>query len=123
MSDTTTEAGERPVHLLANSYDLQDLEKASAEAAKAKADDRDAAYGAIARDAALNKDVIEGREKPALPEGTRFETIEGADGQEVEMAVAIPDGEEASADGDTAKSTTTTRRRRATPETDDAATA
>jgi hypothetical protein len=107
MADPT---GFPPVPLLANSYDLQSLEKATL-AAEAISDDtkRAEAFGKLATDHALNQDVLNGLNSPAVPEGTKLETVEDALGREVEVPVAIVDEESAAQD------TGSTGRRRKPP--------
>lgn len=123
MSEKTTEAGHPPISLLANSYNFQDLEKASIDAGKTKADERDGAFAKIAHDQALNKDVLKGQDAPSLPEESQFVEVDTEDGKKT-MIVGAPEKEaleqrkelDAAAEGDATDTAPKSRRSRDTTE-------
>jgi len=85
-----TEEKPSPLALGALSYDFQELEKASAAALGEKDPAaRDAALGAIALDQALNRDVVEGMTRPAVPEGQALREVELPDGSKREQLVDV----------------------------------
>lgn len=102
MADKTSEPkrGYPPVALPANSFEFGELEERLNKAVKGK-DGGPAAIDSAIRDSLLLKDVVEGQERPGLPEGTKLGKITTQGGQEVEAAVSKPadakSGEEATA--------------------------
>jgi hypothetical protein len=106
--DTSTAATESTdaIPLLANSYNFGALEKASHHAANLKdPDKRNAALAKIAEEKALNQDVIEGRNSPAVPEGQKLAQTVDAQGREVTAPVLDtkadqPDAEEPAVEPD-----------------------
>jgi hypothetical protein len=104
MADKTKEPkqGHPPVALPANSFEFSELEQKLDAAVKAKGDKGGpAAIDQAVRDSAQLPEVIEGQERPGLPEGTELKTIETQGGQTVEAPVSKPadakSGEEATA--------------------------
>lgn len=92
--------GHPPIALPANSFDFGELEERLNKAVKGKDGGPAAIDGAI-RDSLLLKEVVEGHERPGLPEGTELKKVTTQGGQEVEAAVSTPvdakSGEEATA--------------------------
>jgi hypothetical protein len=85
-------AGFLPVPLLSNSYNFQDLLKASDHVDSLKTDEgRSNALGELATKSASLQDVITGIEAPAVPEGTEMAKTTDSTGRETTAAVAIPD--------------------------------
>lgn len=104
MSDKTSEPkrGHPPIALPANSFEFGELEKNLGAALKVKGEEGGApAVDKAVRESAQLRDVIEGQERPGVPEGTELKTITTQGGQKVEAAVSIPaeakSGEEATA--------------------------
>lgn len=101
-----------PIPLLANSYDLQDLEKATLHAESLKTEDgQRKAFDAIAVGKALNQEVLEDRDAPPAPEGTVLADVEDASGRTVKAPVAIPATEEEAEPEGEAVAAATSRRR------------
>ncbi len=116
MSDTTTaksDVGFPPVPLLANSYNLQDLEAAAGKVEGIDDEaERTQAFGQLVKEQAVLQDVVEGQDNPALPEGTELADVEDAQGRTVHVPVAI------AAEDEPAEGKTTSRRRKDAPATD-----
>lgn len=93
MSDKDQGIG--PVTLLANGYEVQELQKALEPVAKMKpGTERDEAIDKVVRETAVRQDVLEGRDAVPLPEGHELKTVTDAQGRKVDAAIATP-GEEA----------------------------
>lgn len=90
--ESTAPGGFAPVPLLSNSYNFQDLLKASDHVDTLKSEDgRSKALGDIATKSASLQDVIAGIDAPAVPEGSKMEETTDSTGRKVMAAVAIPD--------------------------------
>lgn len=95
MADTTEAAPKFYVPLLANSYDLQALEKELEHAFNLKTDQGQAkAVQKAVTGGAQLKDVLTEQGKPAVPEGCVIAEVQAADGRVVTAPVAIPGEEE-----------------------------
>ena len=91
IEESVAPAGFAPAPLLSNSYNFQDLLKASEHIEGLKTDEgRANALGAIATKSAVFQDVLTGIEAPALPEGTEMGKTEDANGREVTAPVTVP---------------------------------
>lgn len=85
-------AGFSPVPLLSNSYNFQELLKASDHIDSLKTDEgQSEALGKIATKSASLQDVIKGIEAPAIPEGTVMAETTDSTGRETTAPVAIVD--------------------------------
>lgn len=119
MSETAVETpGLPPINLHANSYNLQDLEKASRHAEGLKTDKGTGdALMKIADDLAANKEVLAHQRGVAVPEHHEIATVQDASGREVRAAVYVPtpeaeaDAEEAEQQVEAQTETVTSRRR------------
>lgn len=97
-TDTTERSGLPAIPLLATSYLFSDLLAASEHAEGLKTDDgRDRALADIPRKAAVDPEALDARDAPAIPEGTELRSVEDPQGREVEVAITIPEKEEAPA--------------------------
>jgi hypothetical protein len=115
MPETAEPAGLPPINLHANSYNLQDLEKASKHAEGLKTDEgRDKALGEIADKLAQNQEVLAHQRGVAVPEHHELGKIEDASGNVVMAPVYVPsdEAEQAAADAEAQAGTDTENGRR-----------
>lgn len=115
MAEKTSEPkqGHPPIALPANSFEFSELEEKMDAAVKAKGDKGGpAAIDKAVRDSAHLRDVIEGQERPGLPEGTELQKVETQGGQTVEAPVSIPADAKSGAEA-TAQETPSTAERAA----------
>lgn len=90
--DTTAPDSFDPLPLLANSYNFQDMLKASEHAEGLKTEQgRTNAFGSMAIKSAVLTEVLTGQDNPPLPEGTVLGETEDANGRKVTAPVAVAD--------------------------------